>query len=104
MESDTKRAAPSAAQPIGIVMDSPRSGPVDYLEIKAGVMLRLRIRTGLQCVKGYGIDWWEQCGCLGSVFTVCGHPTVIALIKRALAGVAATKPPRSRGHHLDTVV
>jgi len=85
-------------------MDSPRSGPVDYLEFNAGVMLRLRIRAGLQRVNRYGIDWWEQRGCLASVFTICGDPTLIASLKRALADVATSRPPRSRGHHFDTIV
>jgi hypothetical protein len=86
------------------MLDSSGPGPVDYLEFKAGLLLRFRIRAGLQGVQRYGIDWLEQWGCLGSVFTVCGDPTLIALLRRTLAGVATTCPPRSRGQHFDTVV
>lgn len=85
------------------MLDSPRSVPVDYLEFKAGAILRPRIRAGLQRVKGYGIDWLEQKGWLESVFTVCGHPTLIAILKRTIADVATTRPPRSRGRHFDTI-
>ena len=67
-------------------------------------MLRLRIRAGLRCVQPYGIDWLEQWGWLESLFTVCGSPMLIALLRRTLAGVTTTTPPRSRGHHLDTIV
>ncbi len=86
------------------MLDSPRSDPVDYLEFKAGGILRLRIRAGLQCVQGYGIDWLEQKGWLESVFTVCGHPMLIAMLRRTIADVTTTRPPKSRGRHLDTIV
>ncbi len=85
------------------MLDSPRSVPVDYLEFKAGVMLRSRIRAGLQRVKGYGIDWLEQKGWLESVFTVCGHPVLIAMLERTITGVTTSRPARSRGHHFDAV-
>ena len=85
------------------MLDSPRSVPVDFLEFRAGALQRFRIRAGLQRVKAYDIDWLEQKGWLESVFTVYGHPTLIAMLKRTIGDVTTTRPEISRGRHVDTI-
>ena len=85
------------------MLDPPRSVPGDFLEFKVGEIRRLRVRAGLQRVKAYGIDWQEQEGWLASVFTVCGDPTMIAMLRRAMPDVTLTKLPMSRCRYCDIV-
>ncbi len=75
---------------------------VDYLEVQTTAFSRVRIRSALQLLRlrGLPIGWFEGPGQWQSVFTVWGHPVLIAKLKRVLGGVAM-RPPLLHGRNLD---